>query len=346
MTNLIRVPFADNGDRVDVPVTQQDNGSVSYSQGYTPNYELDPLTDPSARRVERTSMNQLFFDITSALREIQVNGVSTWITAEDNAGAPFSYGSGALVGHNGDAWLSLQSANTDEPGTSVKWSKVSSAADLQLKANLNGDVLIDFFVRNNGEPGAAVNNTRLTFVLRDYALVGGNVNNTFSVKDGTISGHAVNLGQLNTKAAVGGNAQQPFAMANSGTGTAGVNNDRLNFVLAQYAAVNGNQFTQFNVGGATAGSHAVRLDQFTAGTNVNGAWVKLPGGAMWCRHNLTLAANATTQWNYAASFPSAPAVFITAINGPFQCWLNGIGPANCGIFNNGAALNVNLLAIY
>lgn len=151
---------------------------------------------------------------------------------------------------------------------------------------------------------------------------------------------------LNAKADLGGNANQDFQMANSGTGNRGVNNDRLNYVLQSYAAVAGNQYTPFSVGGATNAAHAVRLDQFQSGVNGNGAWTKLPGGGQWCRQNLTLAANGTTTWTFPAGFSAAPAVFVTAINGAFQCWLNGIGANNCGIYNNGAALNVNLLAVW
>lgn len=117
-------------------------------------------------------------------------------------------------------------------------------------------------------------------------------------------------------------------------------------LLSQKADVGGNQYTPFAVGGAFNAVHAVRLDQFQSGNNGNGAWTKLPGGGQWCRQNLNLAANSTTTWTFPASFPDVPAVFITAINGAFQCWINGVGASNCGIYNNGAALNVNLLALW
>jgi len=184
-----------------------------------------------------------------------------------------------------------------------------------LFAAVAGSSTRDFAVRNSGDINNAVNNARLNSVLQSYAALAGSGSQQFSVANGTVGSHAVNKSQLDAG-------------------------------LLLRAETAGNQFTSFNVGGATAPTHAVRLDQFTGGNNTNGAWIKLPGGGMWGRQNLTLAANNTTQWNYPAIFPSAPAVFITAINGPFQCWLNGIGPNSCGIFNNGAALNVNLLAIY
>lgn len=438
----IRVPFADSGDKAAIPVASQPDGSVSFVQGYPLAYSLDPLTDTGAKRIERLKMNQLFYDITRAVQEIQQNGVKPFITSEENGGSAFSYGAGALVMYNGAIYQSLVSANTALPTVATNWAPLSNSAnavpvinpaiasdlnlititgiysttaaaansplpqtavlehyeraqgsarvqiwhcvsssasvanlhfvrigtgtagsvvwsgwkqlattaDVALRALLNGDVANDFAVRNSGELNNAVSNARLNFVLGGYASLNGNAAQAFAMSNSGVGSNGVNNDRLNSVllgyAFKGGDAAQAFAMANSGNGPAGVNNDRLNFVLQSYAAVGGNQFTPFSVGGATAATQAVRLDQFQSGNNGNGAWVKLPGGGMWARQNLTLAANGTTQWNFPATFPSAPAVFITAINGPFQCWLIGVGPNNCSIFNNGQALNVNLLAIY
>jgi len=131
MTKLIRVPFADNGDRVEVPLTQQSDGSVSYSQGYTPNYELDPNTDASARRVERTSMNQIFHDVSDAVRELQVSGVAPWITAADNGGTAFSYGKGVVVLYNEAVYQSVKTANVSTPGANNDWVKLSAPGDIR-----------------------------------------------------------------------------------------------------------------------------------------------------------------------------------------------------------------------
>ncbi|MFV9669331.1 phage tail protein [Pantoea sp. KXB25] len=223
--------------------------------------------------------------------------------------------------------------------------------------------------------------------LAARALLAGNVNQQFSVKDATADGHAVNRGQVNTllaqKAALNGNANQDFQVRNSGDLSNAVNNARLNFVLGAYALlggnpnqkfqvasapgdsaaavpvsllnsslankadISGNQFTPFSVGGATAATHAVRLDQFLSGSNGNGAWTKFPGGGQWCRANLSVPAKTNITWTYPAAFPAAPAVFITGINGDPAVWLTGVGPGNVGIYNNNdSALNVNLLAIW
>lgn len=254
---------------------------------------------------------------------------------------------------NSPAMEGTPTAPTAAAGT--RTTQVATTEFVQIgldgKANKNGDVNTDFYVRNNGDTGAAVNNARLEFRLSSYAYKGGDASQAFAVATDSGTKAAVNNERLSplldAKANLNGNDQVNFYVRNNGDSTAAVNNTRLNFVLTNYAAVAGNQFTSFNVGGATSATHAVRLDQFQSGNNSNGAWVKNPGGSQWCRHNLTIPANSNLIWTFPTGFISAPAVFITAINGSFNCWLTGIGPNNAGIFNASSQnLNVNLLAIY
>lgn len=144
-----------------------------------------------------------------------------------------------------------------------------------------------------------------------------------------------------------GDANVDFYCRNNGSTTAAVNNQRLDYRLQSKADTAGNEFTPFNVGGATAGTQAVRLDQFQSGNNGNGAWVKLPGGGQWCRTNMTIPAKGGATWNFPASFVSAPAVFITNINGAQSIWPTGVGPNNAAFYNdNPTPSNVNLLAIW
>ena len=122
MTSLIKVPFASSGDKTAVPDTDT-GGSVNMTQGYGQTYSLDPATDPSAKRIEREKMNWLFNIITSAINEIQVSGVTPFITSTDNGGSPFSYGKGAIVSLGGAVYQSLTAANaTTPPGAS--WSLI------------------------------------------------------------------------------------------------------------------------------------------------------------------------------------------------------------------------------
>jgi len=122
MTSLIKVPFADSGDKTAVPETDA-GGGVNMTQGYGQAYSLDPATDPSAKRIERDKMNWLFNIITKAIHEIQISGVASFITSADNGGSPFSYGKGALISLDGVNYQSLENANTTTP-PGAKWSAV------------------------------------------------------------------------------------------------------------------------------------------------------------------------------------------------------------------------------
>ncbi len=75
MTKFFDPAFADGGNKTAVPDPTQVGGTVSYTEGYGPDYELDQVTEPSAKDIERQKMNQLFFDVTSLLAEIQRNGL-------------------------------------------------------------------------------------------------------------------------------------------------------------------------------------------------------------------------------------------------------------------------------
>jgi len=187
--------------------------------------------------------------------------------------------------------------------------------------------------------------------LAARALLAGNVNQQFSVKDATADGHAVNRGQVNTllaqKAALNGNANQDFQVRNSGETNSAVSNARLSLMLGGYAFKGGDAGQGFAVAGGNGANSAVAYWQFQSGTNGNGAWTKMPGGGQWCRQNLSIPAKTNVIWTYPAAFPAAPAVFIAGINGDPAVWSTGVGPGNAGIYNNNdSALNVNLLAIW
>lgn len=142
MTKYIRVPFADSGDKADVPVASASDGSVSFVQGYPIAYSLDPETDTAAKRIERTKMNFLFNQITAAIQEIQQNGVAPYIAAADNGGSAYAYGLGAMVMYNGVVYQSLVANNTQLPTVAANWSPVANAVNsLQVfSANVTGDL--------------------------------------------------------------------------------------------------------------------------------------------------------------------------------------------------------------
>ncbi len=123
MTKVFKTPFAAQGDRADVPVETQADGSVSYTQGYGYDYERDQTTDPAAKDIEREKMNALFHDVTEATGEMQQFGTASW--SED--GKPYPIRS--LVYYSEKTWQSRIKNNNEKPGKGSGW--------IELKADIN-----------------------------------------------------------------------------------------------------------------------------------------------------------------------------------------------------------------
>jgi hypothetical protein len=109
-------PFASAGDKAAIPIPVQGSGAVSYTQGYGPDYALDPTISSSAILVERNFFNQLMFDVTSSLAALQTD-FPQFVTASDNGGSSFAYNVGAVVRNLSDGLLyeNLVAANTASP---------------------------------------------------------------------------------------------------------------------------------------------------------------------------------------------------------------------------------------
>lgn len=117
------VPFAATGNKTAVPNTLQPDGTVSYAQGFGPDYELDKTVDPvNAKDVPRAQTNQLYYDLTDAVGEQQLYGVALW--GADRAPYPLN----ARAYHTGKLWRSNVANNSGEPGI-VGWDDVSANRD-------------------------------------------------------------------------------------------------------------------------------------------------------------------------------------------------------------------------
>ena len=117
------IPFAATGDKTAVPNTLQPDGTVSYAQGFGPDYELDKTLDPvNAKDVPRDQTNQIYFDLTDAVGEQQLYGVALW--GADRAPYPLN----ARAYHNDKLWRSSVINNSGEPGVSG-WEDVSVLSD-------------------------------------------------------------------------------------------------------------------------------------------------------------------------------------------------------------------------
>lgn len=130
LNKFFRFPFAVTGDKAAIPDDTQLSGDVSFEQGYGPDYARDPATDPFAKNIERDRMNQLFFDVTTALREYQIMGTPDFITSAQNGGTAFQYSKWARVRYNDGTGFKIYESkidtNTDLPTVSASWAQVSS----------------------------------------------------------------------------------------------------------------------------------------------------------------------------------------------------------------------------
>ncbi len=133
MDKFFYTPFANSGDKTTVPFPAEITGEVSYTTGYTVDYQQDPAIDPlTAKDVERRKMNQIIFDMTNALKELQAHAVPDFITPALNNGSPWSYAKEDLVRWNNGienlTYISLVDSNTSEPSDITRWRKFNASS--------------------------------------------------------------------------------------------------------------------------------------------------------------------------------------------------------------------------
>jgi len=134
MNNFFRVAFGLGGDRTPIPIAVEPSGTVSYTEGYGPDYQLVD-TDPDSKNIERDKMNSLFYEVTLALQELQSQGVPDFITSVLNGGTPYSYSHDALVRWtDGFIYLSLVNANTTDPSNTTNWARLPTPDLIQQAA--------------------------------------------------------------------------------------------------------------------------------------------------------------------------------------------------------------------
>lgn len=135
MTDFFRQPFALSGTRTTVPQTDPGNGSMNFTDGYGPDYQLPLATDPAALTLSRGQFNQLMYQSTSAIRTLQIYGVPEFITSADNGGSPFSYSKNATVRWtDGEVYKSLINSNTTDPSNLTNWVQTSGPIALSRLA--------------------------------------------------------------------------------------------------------------------------------------------------------------------------------------------------------------------
>lgn len=136
MTKIFKIPFATQGDRTSIPDEVQADGAVSYTQGYSYDYERDQVSDPAAKDIEREKMNGMFHDITEAIGELQSFGFPKWATE----GKPYPIR--AIVYHKNKTWQSKIENNNDEPIAGTAWQELKadlSAGDINAYTKTESD---------------------------------------------------------------------------------------------------------------------------------------------------------------------------------------------------------------
>lgn len=141
MVKKFKVPFASGGNTNAVPNGAQVNGAVSYTTGFTTDYEK-AYEEIDAKDVERMDMNGILKDITSAINDLQTNGASTWTLD----GAP--HPKGALVWYQNKLYQSRKDLNTSTPSHGADWYEV----DLQARIMPVGSTYMQF--PNQPDPAA------------------------------------------------------------------------------------------------------------------------------------------------------------------------------------------------
>ena len=128
---FFKYAFAQSGDKTTIPQDQDPQGRVSYQQGFGGAYSKDPVAD--GYYILRDNFNQLMFDTTNAIRQLQINGGNLW-SAEIAANGGYPAGAVVLVKmqmngvvDSGSSFtqnlnyyqpvVSMKDANTDQPTT-------------------------------------------------------------------------------------------------------------------------------------------------------------------------------------------------------------------------------------
>jgi hypothetical protein len=181
MVKKFKVPFASGGNTNTVPNGAQVNGAVSYTTGFTSDYEK-AYNEADAKDVERMDMNGILNDITGAIGDLQTNGASVWTLD----GAP--HPRGALVWYQNKLYQSRKGNNSATPSHGADWYEV----DLQARIMPIGATYMQFPGRPS--PAALWGGTWQELYANDsvFFRTGGSASNPFdgSIQQDEIRGHS------------------------------------------------------------------------------------------------------------------------------------------------------------
>jgi microcystin-dependent protein len=269
MAKFFLFPFAQAGDKAAIPDDTQPSGSVSYETGFTADYQKDLLTDPDAKPIPRDQSNQLYFDITEAIRQYQTNGAPDWITAADNGGVAFPYEIYSVVRYDDgilgmQLFMSLTAANVVTPATAgvvaPSWRLVSaSPVPIGTAIDFCGTALQPGFLACDG---TAVSRTT-------YALLFAAIGTTWGVGDGSTT---FNLPDFRRKTSIGSGGTGSAVIGNAVGNTGG--NEGTVIVQANLPSAPLTGELNIVMGNATAGATS---EGNSAGGTPNTATFRLGG---------------------------------------------------------------------
>lgn len=124
---FFRTPFATSGDVTPVPVAVSPSGTISFTQGWGPDYQRDLASDPLAKPVARQDMNYLFNQVTSVLGRWQAETIPEWIAPADNGGVAMVYAAGMQVRYRASdidpfvSYVSIVDGNNTTPAPGANW---------------------------------------------------------------------------------------------------------------------------------------------------------------------------------------------------------------------------------
>ena len=98
VAKLFTKPFGVAGDKTPIPNDTQVDGTVSYQTGFGADYERQLGVDPAAKNIARQTFNELMFDTTTSLQEMQAGfGTSVYNLALAQALPGGGYPKGAVI---------------------------------------------------------------------------------------------------------------------------------------------------------------------------------------------------------------------------------------------------------
>lgn len=190
------IPFGTSGDKATIPEAVQPGGSISYAQGFGPDYERDPETDPLAKRVPRDETNEFYYQVSNALKFLQLYGAPEWYALDDSGNA-VSYPVSAQVRHDAGAgmqvWRSLVATNVTEPGTdATKWALDEAFSFTSLEASIAEAVA-------GTVGGKVLTPRRLASALQSHQFMAGAAGGTANALSLTLAPVPANLASLANK---------------------------------------------------------------------------------------------------------------------------------------------------